>query len=132
VLCASNSGSTVLGTSSTASGWQACSPGDLGTSYSARFDIYQEILRRLGPTTLLAFGSLLLSAPLALILGHLVGHQLEEDRGGIVDVFSQIGIAIPAFWAGLIMVVVFGIRFGWLPTGGYTSPFDDFGVRCVS
>jgi peptide/nickel transport system permease protein len=42
-------------------------------------------------------------------------------------VASQIGIAIPAFWAGLIMVVIFGIQLGWLPTGGYTSPFDDLG-----
>ncbi|HSJ26727.1 MAG TPA: ABC transporter permease [Acidimicrobiia bacterium] len=100
--------------------------GDLGTSYSARFDIYQEILRRLGPTTLLAFGSLLLSAPLALILGTWSAINSKKIRGGIVDVFSQIGIAIPAFWAGLIMVVIFGIRLGWLPTGGYTSPFDDF------
>jgi len=100
--------------------------GDLGTSYSARFDIYDEILRRLGPTTLLAFGSLFLSAPLALALGTYSAIQVKKVRGGVVDVLSQIGIAIPAFWAGLIMVVIFGIQFGWLPTGGYTSPFEDF------
>ncbi|MEX2423289.1 MAG: ABC transporter permease [Acidimicrobiia bacterium] len=99
--------------------------GDLGASYAARFDIFDEILRRLGPTTLLAFGSLLISAPLALILGTYSAIQVKKVRGGIVDVFSQIGIAIPSFWAGLLMVVVFGIYFDWLPTGGYTSPFDD-------
>ena len=101
--------------------------GDLGTSYSARFDIYAEILRRLGPTTLLAFGSLLVSVPLALVLGTYSAIQVKKLRGGVVDVLSQIGIAIPAFWAGLLMVVVFGIRFDLLPTGGYTSPFDDLG-----
>ena len=101
--------------------------GDLGTSYSARFDIYDEILRRLGPTALLAFGSLLLSAPLALALGTYSAIKVKKIRGGVVDVLSQIGIAIPAFWAGLIMVVFFGIQLGWLPTGGYTSPFDDLG-----
>lgn len=101
--------------------------GDLGTSYSARFDIYQEILRRLGPTTMLAFGSLLVSAPLALILGTYSAIQNRKLRGGVVDVFSQIGIAVPAFWAGLIMVLFFGVRLGWFPAGGYTSPFVDLG-----
>ena len=101
--------------------------GDLGTSYSSRFDIFDEILRRLGPTTILAFGSLMISAPLALVLGTYSAIQNKKVRGGVVDVLSQIGIAVPAFWAGLIMVVIFGIRLGWLPTGGYTSPFEDLG-----
>lgn len=101
--------------------------GDLGTSYSARFDIYDEILRRLGPTVLLAFGALFISIPLALILGTYSAINSRKLRGGAVDVFSQIGIAIPAFWAGLLMVVILGIQLGWLPTGGYTSPFDDLG-----
>lgn len=102
--------------------------GDLGTSYSARFDIYEEVLRRLGPTTLLAFGSLLISIPLALVLGTYSAIQVKKLRGGVVDVLSQIGIAIPAFWAGLIFVVIFGINLRWFPTGGYTSPFDDLGM----
>lgn len=101
--------------------------GDLGTSYSARFDIFDEIMRRLGPTALLAFGSLAISVPLALALGTYSAIKVKKIRGGVVDVLSQIGIAIPSFWAGLILVVIFGIRLGWLPTGGYTSPFDDLG-----
>lgn len=101
--------------------------GDLGTSYSARFDIFDEIVRRLGPTTMLAFGSLLLSAPLALFLGTYSAIQNRKLRGGVVDVLSQIGIAVPAFWAGLIMVLFFGVRLGWFPAGGYTSPLQDPG-----
>jgi peptide/nickel transport system permease protein len=99
--------------------------GDLGQSYAARFDIFDEIVRRFEPTALLAVGSMLLSVPLALALGTYSAIRVRTVRGGIVDVLSQIGIAIPAFWAGLILVVIFGIRLGWFPTSGFTSPFDD-------
>lgn len=99
--------------------------GDLGTSYAARFDIFDEILRRFEPTALLALCSMAISVPLALALGTYSAIRVRTVRGSIVDVLSQIGIAVPAFWAGLILVVIFGIRFGWFPTSGYTSPFDD-------
>lgn len=99
--------------------------GDLGTSYAARFDIYEEILRRLAPTLLLTFGSLFLAVPLALYFGTYSAIHSKTVRAGILDVLSQIGIAIPAFWAGLLLVVIFGIRLGWLPTGGFESPLTD-------
>jgi len=99
--------------------------GDLGKSYAARFDIFDEIVRRFQPTLLLAVGSMLVSVPLALAFGTYSAIRVRTVRGGIVDILSQIGIAIPAFWAGLILVLTFGIRFGWFPTGGYTSPFED-------
>jgi peptide/nickel transport system permease protein len=101
--------------------------GDLGTSYAARFDIYDEILRRLAPTMLLTFGALFLAVPLALFFGSYSAIHSKKLRSGVLDIFSQIGIAIPAFWAGLLLVVVLGIRLGWLPTGGYVSPLEDFG-----
>ena len=92
--------------------------GDLGNSYAARFDIFDEILRRLAPTLLLTFGSLFLAIPLALFFGTYSAIHSKTIRAGFLDVLSQIGIAIPAFWAGLLLVVVFGIRLGLLPTGG--------------
>jgi peptide/nickel transport system permease protein len=101
--------------------------GDLGVSYSARFDIFDEIVRRFAPTAILSFGSLFLSMPIALALGTYAAIHSKKIRGGLVDVASQVGMAIPAFWAGLILVLVIGIRLGWLPTGGYTSPFENLG-----
>jgi peptide/nickel transport system permease protein len=102
--------------------------GNLGVSYASHFNIFQEIVRRLVPTAILSFGSLLLSIPIALPAGTYSAVYAKKIRGGLVDVGSQIGMAIPAFWAGLIMVLIFGIRLKWFPTGGYTSPLENFGL----
>jgi peptide/nickel transport system permease protein len=98
--------------------------GDLGTSYAAGYDISEQIRVRFGPTFMLTFGTLLVSFPLALILGTYSAVNAKKLRGGIVDVITQIGIAIPAFWAGLLLVLFFAVDLGWLPTGGYV-PFSE-------
>jgi peptide/nickel transport system permease protein len=79
---------------------------------------------------MITIGALLVSVPLALVLGTYSAVNVRKVRGGVVDVFSQIGIAIPTFWAGLLLVLVFGVRLGWLPTGGYV-PFGDDPIECL-
>jgi peptide/nickel transport system permease protein len=93
--------------------------GDLGTSYGMGYDIFDEILRRLEPTLMITFGGLLVSVPLALMLGTYSAINSKKVRGGFIDVFAQVGMAVPTFWAGLLLVLVFSVRLGWLPTGGY-------------
>ncbi len=98
--------------------------GDLGTSYGMGYDIFDEIVRRMGPTLMLTIGGLLISVPLSLALGTYSAINAKKVRGGVVDVFAQVGTSIPAFWAGLLLVLVFAVRLGWLPTGGYV-PFTE-------
>jgi peptide/nickel transport system permease protein len=104
--------------------------GDLGRSYGMGYDIADEILRRLQPTLLITIGALLVSGPLALALGTFSAINAKKVRGGVVDVVSQVGIAIPTFWGGLLLVLLFGVRLGWLPTGGYVPIGEDL-VECL-
>lgn len=99
--------------------------GDLGESYGMGYDIFDELIRRLGPTLMLTLGGLIVSVPLSLVLGTYSAINSKKLRSGFVDVFTQVGIAIPAFWGGLLFVLVFAVRLGWLPTGGYVSFTDD-------
>ena len=99
--------------------------GDLGKSFGMGYDISDELMRRLGPTLTLTIGGLLISVPLALALGTYSAINAKKMRSSFVDVFTQVGIAVPAFWGGLLLVLIFGVRLGWLPTSGYVSIFDD-------
>lgn len=99
--------------------------GDLGQSYAAKYDIFAEIQSRLGLTLSLALASILVSSVLALALGTYSAIHVRDARGGVVDVITQLGLAVPTFWAGLMMVSFFAIRLGWLPAGGYVPWTQD-------
>jgi len=64
------------------------------------------------------------------VLGILTGVLAAVRRGGwgdrVVTPLSYIGITIPIFWLGILMIYLFGLKLNWLPMIGYTSPFTDF------
>ncbi len=93
--------------------------GDLGVSYAARYDIFSEISSRLGLTLSLAAVCLLLSVLAALILGTYSALNARNLRGVAVDVGAQLGIAVPSFWAGLLLIGYAAVQQGWFPAGGY-------------
>lgn len=96
--------------------------GDFGESYVSGAAVGPMIAQRLQVTVPLAG----LGMVLALVLAAPLGVAAAARHRGVGDVLisgaSQIGIAIPAFWAGLLLVTLFAVRLGWLPSGGFT-PF---------
>ncbi len=93
--------------------------GDLGTSYTYRMPVATLIADRLSVTLPLAGLAILLSTLLALPLGMLaaVRHGGAGDWG--VMAASQIGLAIPNFWLGILLVMLFALHLGWFPAGGF-------------
>ncbi|HSW57482.1 MAG TPA: ABC transporter permease, partial [Dehalococcoidales bacterium] len=100
--------------------------GDLGISIIHRGEVADDVIRRL-PITLHIGG-------LAFILGIVVGIPLgvisAVRRGTWLDslltFLGNLGLTIPAFWLGILLIYLFGLRLDWLPIFGYTSPFKDF------
>jgi len=64
------------------------------------------------------------------VFGLLAGIVSAIRRGGWVDKtvlpLTYLGICIPVFWLGILMIYFFGLKLRWLPLAGFTSPFDDF------
>jgi len=99
--------------------------GDLGKSYAAQYDIFHEIWSRLGLTFSLSVGTLLFSAIVALAAGIYSALHVRDWRGGLIDVIAQLGLAIPTFWAALLLIGLVSVRLGWLPAGGYVPWSED-------
>ncbi|HTV70377.1 MAG TPA: ABC transporter permease [Rhizobiaceae bacterium] len=99
--------------------------GDLGYSNFLSKDVLPAIVERLPVSLLLAAMSLFW----AVLLGVPAGVFAAAHRGSLIDravMFSSLaGMSIPSFWFGLILIMVVGVWFGVLPTGGYVSPFEN-------
>ena len=95
--------------------------GDLGYSFSNHRPVADQIKERI-PQTLGLMGSALL---LSLILGTLIGILSAMNRNGPFDkiftFLSYIGISIPSFWFAMILIQIFSLKLGWLPSIGMRS-----------
>lgn len=89
--------------------------GDLGRSIQGDQPVADILITRFPPTLLLATTSLLIAMVIGLSLGFLAAYK----RGTIIDVGAMIvailGVSIPHFWLGLILLFFFALQLGWLP-----------------
>lgn len=92
--------------------------GDFGNSLKTQTDALGEVLSRLLATFQLAVTALLLSLLISIPLGILSAYRRNSwyDRVGVL--FTVLGQAIPNFWFGLILILIFSVSLKWLPTSG--------------
>ncbi len=95
--------------------------GDWGTSYKSRMPVSEMFVGRLGTTMKLTFFAILWS----MIAGVGIGVISAVKRGTFVDYFFMLvaisGISIPGFWLGLVLIQIFSVKLGWVPTGGLNT-----------
>ncbi|MEX1044413.1 MAG: ABC transporter permease [Acidimicrobiia bacterium] len=93
--------------------------GDLGTSIFSGQDIAAQIASRLQVTMPLAVMAMTMTILLAFPAGVYAASRHRHLGDTVVTTLSQVGLAIPAFWAGLILVTVFAVGRGWFPANGF-------------
>jgi peptide/nickel transport system permease protein len=98
--------------------------GDFGTSVRTRLPIGAMLVEKLPVTFELAVLSMLV----ALALGLPIGIFAALRRGSVFDygasLFGLAGLSIPHFWLGIMLILLFSVKLGWLPAGGFVPPFE--------
>jgi peptide/nickel transport system permease protein len=100
--------------------------GDLGQSFRTKEAVADLVVGRLSVSIPLALSGLLLGLIIAIPVGTYAARNVGKPSGAVLALISQIGIAIPVFWAGILLSVLFGVRLGWLPTGGWVDWSQDW------
>jgi peptide/nickel transport system permease protein len=98
--------------------------GDLGTSALSRAEVGPLIVEKLAVSAPLALFSAVVALALAVPLGVAAGVHYRRFAGAAISAVSLGGIAVPAFWAGLLLVTLFAIQLRWFPAGGFV-PWTD-------
>jgi ABC-type dipeptide/oligopeptide/nickel transport system permease component len=92
--------------------------GDLGDSFRARRPVTSMIMEQVGPTLELAAGGLIVGLTVGIVLGVLAGIRPNSWIDTICMVMALVGVSLPSFWIGMMLIYVFGTMLMWVPITG--------------
>jgi len=102
--------------------------GDLGRSLWMKRPVLGEVLRRFQATVILTASALLLSTLGGIALGVLSAARRNSLADRLSALASLFGASMPSFWLGIVLMVIFALRLGWLPASGMFAPYGGGGV----
>ena len=91
---------------------------DFGNSYITGLPVIEQIAARFPATFILVFVSMALCTILSLPVGVQSAVKPNSFFSNFTSALSMIGIALPTFWLGLMLIIIFSLTLGWLPSGG--------------
>jgi peptide/nickel transport system permease protein len=97
--------------------------GDFGQSFYYRTDVFELYLSRLPASLLLASAAMAFSLLVGIPTGIIAAVRVNQwwDSGG--KIFALLGLSMPSFWVGLLMILFFSVYLGWLPSSGSGTVF---------
>ena len=106
---------------------------DLGTSFVSKASVLGEIGNRLSVTVPLTILGFLLAIAIALPLGIIAAVKADRWYGAAISIVSQLGITMPVFWLGILIVTIFAINLRLFPSGGFPlKGWTSFGEAAVA
>jgi peptide/nickel transport system permease protein len=104
---------------------KAVATGDLGNSIHLKLPVIELVATRLPITVMLTVMAALIAVAFAVPLAFVAALRRGETADSVVRGAFQVGLSMPVFYLGLILLTVFGARLGWFPVGGYGDGFVD-------
>jgi peptide/nickel transport system permease protein len=100
--------------------------GNLGQSIITRSNVIDDIKQRLPITFHLGLMAFIFAIIIGIPMGVISAIRRGTWMDSILTSLGNLGICVPIFWLGILLIYLFSLQLGWLPTFGYTSPFKDF------
>jgi peptide/nickel transport system permease protein len=91
---------------------------DFGQSFYYRTDVFELYLSRLPASLLLAAAAMVFSLIIGIPTGIVAAVRVNKWQDSIGKVFALLGLSMPSFWVGLVMILFFSVYLGWLPSSG--------------
>ncbi|HEY0835563.1 MAG TPA: ABC transporter permease [Azospirillum sp.] len=95
--------------------------GDFGRSYTYDVPVTGLVAERAQVSLPLALLAIALSTAVAIPVGVFAAARRGRPAEAVVMALTQVGVAVPNFWLGLLLIVVFSVQLGWLPAGGFAG-----------
>ncbi len=108
---------------------QSALQGDLGKSFVFNQPALDLVLQRLPATIELAFGALFIAIIVGVPLGLLAGLYPNSILSRVIMTGSILGFSLPTFWIGLVLIMMFSVTLGWLPSSGRGETVELFGMQ---
>lgn len=108
---------------------QGALSGDLGRSYIFGEPAMKLILQRMPATLELAFAALLMAIVLGIPLGLYAGLRPDTPAAKTIMAGSILGFSLPTFWVGIMLILLFAVMLGWLPSTGRGETVEVLGIR---
>ena len=96
--------------------------GDLGTSYTTKQPVLDELLTRLPISLTVCFGAVAIGVVIGVPLGTISALKQYSWTDSIIRILSMIAAATPQFCLGLVLIMIFSVKLHWLPSVGLTGP----------
>lgn len=99
---------------------------DLGYSYITRSNVTDEIMARAGSTLILATTAILFAVIIGIPVGIISAIKQYSIFDNVTMIFALIGISMPVFWLGLLLILLFSVKLNIFPSSGYSTPLHLF------